>query len=111
MEMDMGAERKAEAALRWKAPAAMVLVQLFMAGMILLSKVAIGGGMFIFALLAYRSFFGAVVIFPFALVFERGKWKEMDGRACGWICFNGFIGSSTTDHSNFQFSETILRKL
>ncbi|TVU37563.1 hypothetical protein EJB05_10885, partial [Eragrostis curvula] len=92
MEMDMDAERKAEAALRWKAPAAMVLVQLFYTGMILLSKVAIGGGMFIFALLAYRSFFGAAVILPFALVFERGKWKEMDRRAGGWIFFNGFIG-------------------
>ncbi|GJN33272.1 hypothetical protein PR202_gb21851 [Eleusine coracana subsp. coracana] len=71
MEMNMEAERKAENALRWKAPTAMVLVQLFNTGMILLSKVSIGEGMFIFALLAYRSFFGAVVILPFALFFER----------------------------------------
>ncbi|KAM0917644.1 hypothetical protein ACQ4PT_009128 [Festuca glaucescens] len=49
----------------------MVLVQLFNTGMILLSKVSIGGGMFIFSLLAYRSFFGAVFILPFALVYER----------------------------------------
>jgi hypothetical protein len=33
--------------------------------------VSIGGGMFIFSLLAYRSFFGAVFILPFALVYER----------------------------------------
>ncbi|KAK3127866.1 hypothetical protein QOZ80_7AG0579400 [Eleusine coracana subsp. coracana] len=92
MEMDIEAERKAEKALRWKAPTAMVLVQLFQTGMILLSKVSISEGMFIFALLAYRSFFGVAIIFPFALFFERGKWKEMDRRACGWIFFNAFIG-------------------
>jgi hypothetical protein len=33
--------------------------------------VSIGGGMFIFSLLAYRSFFGTVFILPFALVYER----------------------------------------
>lgn len=55
----------------WKTPVSMVLVQLFITGMIMLSKVSIGGGMFIFALLAYRSLFGAVFILPFALIFER----------------------------------------
>ncbi|KAB8112311.1 hypothetical protein EE612_050491 [Oryza sativa] len=35
----------------WKAPASMVLVQLFNSGMILLSKVSINGGMFVFAAL------------------------------------------------------------
>ncbi|KAL6868146.1 hypothetical protein ACP4OV_014991 [Aristida adscensionis] len=93
VDVDTGAmERKEAAALRWKAPAAVVLVQLFMAGMILLSKVVIGDGMFIFALLAYRSFFGAVFILPFALIFEREKWKEVDWRVCAWLFFNAFIG-------------------
>uniref|UniRef100_A0A0D3HC04 WAT1-related protein n=1 Tax=Oryza barthii TaxID=65489 RepID=A0A0D3HC04_9ORYZ len=55
----------------WKAPASMVLVQLFNSGMILLSKVSISGGMFVFALLSYRSVFGAIFILPFALIFER----------------------------------------
>jgi hypothetical protein len=55
----------------WKTPASMVLVQLFITGMILLSKVSIGDGMFIFALLAYRSLFGAAFILPLALIFER----------------------------------------
>lgn len=55
----------------WKAPASMVLVQLFNSGMILLSKVSINGGMFVFALLSYRSVFGAIFILPFALIFER----------------------------------------
>ncbi|KAJ1255173.1 hypothetical protein BS78_05G119800 [Paspalum vaginatum] len=70
----------------------MVLVQLFNTGMVLLSKVAIGGGMFVPALLAYRSLFGAAVILPLAMILERGKWKEMDWRAARWIFFNGFIG-------------------
>ena len=63
------AEAEAEAA--WKAPAAMVLVQLFNTGMVLLSKVSIGGGMFVLALLAYRSLFGAAIILPVALLRER----------------------------------------
>ena len=61
----------ADAAAAWKAPAAMVLVQLFNTGMVLLSKVAIGGGMFVLALLAYRSLFGAAIILPVALLRER----------------------------------------
>ncbi|KAL6643082.1 hypothetical protein ACP70R_021263 [Stipagrostis hirtigluma subsp. patula] len=98
MEMDMdgvdaAAERKAAAAaLRWKAPAAMVLVQLFLMGMVLLCKEAISGGMFIFALVAYRGFFGAAFVLPFALIFERGKWKDMNWRVCGWIFLNAIIG-------------------
>uniref|UniRef100_A0A0D3HC06 WAT1-related protein n=1 Tax=Oryza barthii TaxID=65489 RepID=A0A0D3HC06_9ORYZ len=90
MDID-GAGTKAAAA-GWKAPASMVLVQLFITGMIMLSKVSIGGGMFIFTLLAYRSLFGAVFILPFALIFERGKWRDMDWCAFGWIFFNAFIG-------------------
>ncbi|XBI07280.1 hypothetical protein VPH35_135205 [Triticum aestivum] len=65
------AETKKAAGWEWKAPASMVLVQLFITGMILLSKVSIGGGMFIFALLAYRSLFGAAFILPLALIFEK----------------------------------------
>ncbi|XP_052169045.1 WAT1-related protein At5g64700-like [Oryza glaberrima] len=76
----------------WKAPASMVLVQLFNSGMILLSKVSISGGMFVFALLSYRSVFGAIFILPFALIFERGKWRDIDWSATGWIFFNAFIG-------------------
>ncbi|GJN32634.1 hypothetical protein PR202_gb21150 [Eleusine coracana subsp. coracana] len=81
-----------ETAAGWKAPAAMVLVQLFNTGMVLLSKVAIGGGMFVFALLAYRSLFGAAIILPLALLRERGKWREIDWSAAGWISLNAFIG-------------------
>ncbi|CAN6374846.1 unnamed protein product [Urochloa humidicola] len=82
--------KKAEA--EWKAPAAMVLVQVFNTGMVLLSKVSIGGGMFVLTLLAYRSLIGAAFIIPLALIRERGKWKEMGLRAAGWIFLNAFIG-------------------
>uniref|UniRef100_J3MSU7 WAT1-related protein n=1 Tax=Oryza brachyantha TaxID=4533 RepID=J3MSU7_ORYBR len=82
----------AAAGAGWKAPASMVLVQLFVTGMNILSKVSIGDGMFIFALLVYRSIVGAAFILPFALIFERGKWKDMDWRALRWIFLNAFIG-------------------
>ncbi|RLN38570.1 WAT1-related protein [Panicum miliaceum] len=88
---DAGAmmERKApEAALRWKAPAAMVLVQLFQMGLVLLSKVVIGHGMFVFALVAYRSALGAAFLLPLALICERGKGRG----ASRWIIFHAFIG-------------------
>jgi len=64
-------EEGAGAALRWKAPAAMVLVQLFQTGQILLSKVVMGHGMFAFALVAYRSALGAAFLLPLALICER----------------------------------------
>ncbi|NP_001136497.1 uncharacterized protein LOC100216612 [Zea mays] len=84
-------EKDAEMAA-WKAPAAMLLVQLSNTGMVLLSKVAIDGGMFVLALLTYRSLFGAAIILPVALLQERGKWKEMDWHAAGWIFLNAFVG-------------------
>ncbi|PVH33930.1 hypothetical protein PAHAL_8G103200 [Panicum hallii] len=93
--VDEAAERKKAAAatgLMWKAPAAMVLVQLIITGLIMLSKVVISRGMFIFALHAYRSAFGTICILPFAVFYERGKWKEMNWRAFGWICLNSCIG-------------------
>ncbi|VAI82435.1 WAT1-related protein At5g64700-like [Triticum dicoccoides] len=91
--MDIGAEtQKPAAGWEWRTPASMVLVQLFITGMILLSKLSISGGIFIFALLAYRSLFGAAVILPLALIYERGKWKEMGWHATGWIFLNAFIG-------------------
>uniref|UniRef100_A0A453QQF2 WAT1-related protein n=1 Tax=Aegilops tauschii subsp. strangulata TaxID=200361 RepID=A0A453QQF2_AEGTS len=73
---DRWTSRRQRRRRRWAgsgAPASMVLVQLFITGMILLSKVSIGGGMFIFVLLAYRSLFGAAFILPLALIFESGS--------------------------------------
>uniref|UniRef100_K3ZMJ4 WAT1-related protein n=1 Tax=Setaria italica TaxID=4555 RepID=K3ZMJ4_SETIT len=59
--------------------------------MVLLSKVAIDGGMFIFVLLAYRSRFGAAIILPLVLLRER-EVEEMNWNAAGWIFLNAFIG-------------------
>jgi hypothetical protein len=47
------------------------LVELFNTGTILLGKLAVDGGMFVFSLLCYRSILGAIFILPFALFFER----------------------------------------
>ncbi|XP_037468021.1 WAT1-related protein At5g64700-like isoform X1 [Triticum dicoccoides] len=91
MDIRAGAP-EAKAGREWGLPASMVLVQLFMAGMIVLSKVSIAGGMFIFALLAYRGLLGAAFVVPFALGYERGKWREMDWHATGWIFLNALIG-------------------
>ncbi|CAN6306317.1 unnamed protein product [Urochloa humidicola] len=71
-------QRKEPAVLRWKVPVAMVLVQLFQTGLVLLSKVVIGHGMFVFALVTYCSVFGAAFLLPFALICEGGKWREID---------------------------------
>ncbi|OEL23842.1 hypothetical protein BAE44_0015139 [Dichanthelium oligosanthes] len=49
----------------------MVLVQLYQTGLVLLSKVVVGHGMFVFALVTYRSAFGAAFLLPFALICER----------------------------------------
>ncbi|OEL32608.1 WAT1-related protein [Dichanthelium oligosanthes] len=77
----------------WKAPVAMVLVQLFLTGLVLLSKVVIGHGIFVFALVTYRSTFGAAFLLPLALICERDKWREMmNWRVSRWIIFNAFIG-------------------
>jgi hypothetical protein len=75
-------EKDAEMAA-WKAPAAMLLVQLSNTGMVLLSKVAIDGGMFVLALLTYRSLFGAAIILPIALLRERCVW--FFGTSVGWL--------------------------
>ncbi|KAJ1689118.1 hypothetical protein LUZ63_013273 [Rhynchospora breviuscula] len=77
---------------RWKPAVAMVLVQISTTGMILLSKVVISDGMFIFSLLTYRSLFGALFILPFALFLERGAWKKLELNSLCWISINAFLG-------------------
>ncbi|KAJ4780198.1 WAT1-related protein [Rhynchospora pubera] len=86
-------EEKKEGPLeKWKPAVSMVLVQAFLSGMFLLSKVVITDGMFIFALLTYRSLFGALFILPFAFFYERGAWRKLDLKSLIWITFNAFIG-------------------
>ncbi|XP_044968542.1 WAT1-related protein At5g64700-like [Hordeum vulgare subsp. vulgare] len=78
----------------WKPIVCVVLVELFKTGNILLGKVVVDGGMFVFSLLCYRSILGAVFILPFALLLESGKWKELDKHAIWWLFINAFVGYS-----------------
>ncbi|VAI85183.1 unnamed protein product [Triticum turgidum subsp. durum] len=57
-------------------------------------KTCCAGGMSIFALLFYRSMFGAVFTLPFALYFESGKWKEVNTKTVGWLFLNALSGYS-----------------
>ncbi|KAM0828579.1 hypothetical protein ACQ4PT_067447 [Festuca glaucescens] len=77
---------------KWKPAFCVILVELFNTGTILLGKVAVDGGMFVFSLLCYRSILGAIFILPFALLLESGKWKELDKKAIGWLFTNAFVG-------------------
>ena len=66
-----------------KAFLSMMLVQLFVTAMLLLSKVVLDQGMFVFALLAYRHVVGAVCVAPFALFSERfGFFLSLFGLIC-----------------------------
>jgi hypothetical protein len=48
-----------------------ILSEVFNTGTILLNKVAIDSGTFVFSLLFYRSILGAIFTLPFTLFFER----------------------------------------
>ncbi|KAM3262384.1 hypothetical protein ACQJBY_052849 [Aegilops geniculata] len=48
----------------------MVLIELFTTGQMLLTKVVVDAGLFVFALLTYRFFLGAALVVPLALIFE-----------------------------------------
>jgi hypothetical protein len=49
----------------------MLMVQIFVTGQQLLSRVILSEGTFIFALMAYRHFVAAICVAPFAFYFER----------------------------------------
>ncbi|PKU82047.1 WAT1-related protein [Dendrobium catenatum] len=55
---------------RVKVPMSMLLVQTFTTGMMLLSKVVLSKGMFVFSLLAYRNAIGVLFVAPLAFSFE-----------------------------------------
>ncbi|PQM41283.1 WAT1-related protein [Prunus yedoensis var. nudiflora] len=60
---------------------AMLMVQIFVTGMQLLSKVILSEGTFIFALMAYRHIVAAICVAPFAFFFESSV-KQIK---LGWI--------------------------
>lgn len=72
----------------------MILVQIFTTVMLLLSKVVLSRGIFVFALLAYRHAIGAAFVAPFAFFLERGMWKRLSWKAVFWIFVNAMFGVS-----------------
>ncbi|CAM0908256.1 unnamed protein product [Alopecurus aequalis] len=76
----------------WKPALCVILVELFNIGTIILGKVALNSGMFVFSWLCYRSILGAILLLPFALLLERGRWKELDKKGLGWLFTNAFFG-------------------
>ncbi|KAJ3684468.1 hypothetical protein LUZ61_013632 [Rhynchospora tenuis] len=80
---------------RWKPAVCMVFAQASIAGMMLFSKIVLNDGMSIFALLTYRSLFGAFFILPFAFFFERDAWTKLALKSLCWISLNAFLGMET----------------
>lgn len=67
--MDMGFVKKW---FKWsQIVLAMLMVQMFATGLQLLSRVILGQGTFIFALMAYRHVVAALCVAPLAFFFER----------------------------------------
>ena len=56
--------------LEWGPAICMVLIELFTTGQMLLTKVVVDAGLFVFALLTYRFFLGAALVVPLALILE-----------------------------------------
>lgn len=71
-----------------KALVSMLLVQVFLTGVELLSRVVLVQGTFIFALLTYRHIVATICIIPFALYFERYNTNT-------FISFNWLIITSS----------------
>ncbi|TKV94460.1 hypothetical protein SEVIR_9G296600v4 [Setaria viridis] len=84
----MGSSFKAE----WGPAICMVLIELFTTGQMLLTKVVVDAGLFVFALLTYRFFIGTVLVVPLAIIFERGKLKELNLKAFIWIFTSALVG-------------------
>ncbi|CAL4941178.1 unnamed protein product [Urochloa decumbens] len=76
----------------WGPAICMVLIELFTTGQMLLTKVVVDAGLFVFALLTYRFFIGTVLVVPLAMIFERGKLKELNLKAFIWIFTSALVG-------------------
>jgi hypothetical protein len=55
----------------WLPDLFMVLVQIFMSGHVLLTKVVVDGGSFAWTLLTYRFFLAAILTAPLAMFFQK----------------------------------------
>ncbi|BBG98452.1 nodulin MtN21 /EamA-like transporter family protein [Prunus dulcis] len=72
---------------------AMVMVQIFVTGLQLLSKVILREGTFIFALMAYRHIVAAICVAPFAFFFESSvKQIKLGWSVWFWLFVNALTG-------------------
>ncbi|KAG8088214.1 hypothetical protein GUJ93_ZPchr0010g8868 [Zizania palustris] len=78
--------------MEWGPAVCMVLIELFTTGQMLLTKVVVDAGLFVFALLTYRFLLGTLLVLPLAFFFERGKLKELKLRAFIWIFTSALVG-------------------
>ncbi|KAI4384893.1 hypothetical protein MLD38_002979 [Melastoma candidum] len=68
-----------------KVAVSMLLVQAFATGLQLLTRVILGEGMFIFALMTYRHIVAAICVAPFAFYFERNEIAKVRFSISIWI--------------------------
>ncbi|CAL2244096.1 unnamed protein product [Prunus armeniaca] len=89
--MDMGLLKKW---FKWsELVLAMLMVQIFVTGMQLLSKVILSEGTFIFALMAYRHIVAAICVAPFAFFFESSvKQIKLGWSVWFWLFVNALTG-------------------
>nr|CAB3499928.1 unnamed protein product [Digitaria exilis] len=76
----------------WWPASFMVLIQVFITGQILLTKVVVDDGLSVCILLTYRFFMGAILVTPVAVIFEKGKLKELNLKAFIWIFTSALVG-------------------
>ncbi|XP_027938467.1 WAT1-related protein At1g44800-like [Vigna unguiculata] len=70
----------------------MIMVQGFVTGMQLLSRVILVQGSFIFSLIAYRHIVAAICVAPFALYFERDRTLTFTPKVWFWLFVNALMG-------------------
>ncbi|KAH1061581.1 hypothetical protein GYH30_004856 [Glycine max] len=70
----------------------MILVQIFLTGLQLLSRIILVRGFFIFSLIVYRHLVAAICVAPFAFYFERGRTKKYTLKVWFWLFVNALTG-------------------
>uniref|UniRef100_A0A0E0B8N8 WAT1-related protein n=1 Tax=Oryza glumipatula TaxID=40148 RepID=A0A0E0B8N8_9ORYZ len=68
--------------MEWEPAVCMVLIELFTTGQMLLTKVVVDAGLFVFALLTYRFFLGTILVLPLAIILERYILPFFDTSRC-----------------------------
>ncbi|BAT81580.1 hypothetical protein LR48_Vigan07g182600 [Vigna angularis] len=96
-DMERAMEEKKRRGLRdcftsWQVVLSMIMVQGFVTGMQLLSRVILVQGSFIFSLIAYRHIVAAFCVAPFALYFERDRTVSFTPKVWFWLFVNALVG-------------------